>query len=118
SAKREVSPDLRGGGMLMNLDIAKLSEERASWIGKELNPEVWQRKADACQAALNTLGKVLEETGPDIIVMIGDDTHEVFEPDEHIPSVDVFAGDVLPWVPWPGRAGAGQPERELPGSAA
>lgn len=118
SAQREVSPELRGGGMLMNLDIPKLTKEREGWIEKELAPEVWQRKADACQAALNSLSKVLADTAPDVVVMIGDDTHEIFEPDEHIPAVDVFAGDALPWVPWPGRVRTPEPARQLPGKAA
>jgi len=118
SSKRETSPDLRGGGMLMNLDIPKLIEERKGWIEKELSPEVWQRKADVCQDALNTLSKVLADTAPDVVVMIGDDTHEIFEPDEHIPAVDVFAGDSLPWVPWPGRVREPEPARALPGNPA
>ena len=117
SAQREVSPDLRGGGMLMNLHIPKLTQEREGWIGKELTPEVWQRKADACQDALNTLSKVLADTAPDVVVMIGDDTHEIFEPEQHIPAVDVFAGDTLPWVPWPGRVRTPEPARQLPGKA-
>src|SRR2546427_8580610 len=116
--KRELSPELRGGGMLMNLDIPKLTQERAGWIEKELTLEVIQRKADACQDALNTLSKLLSDAAPDVVVMIGDDTHEIFEPDEHIPAVDVFAGDTLPWTPWMGRTRRPEPARELQGKAA
>lgn len=77
-----------------------------------------QRKANICQAALNTLSSVLEETAPDVVVIVGDDTHEIFEPEEHIPAVDVFAGDTLPWVPWPGRVREPEPARALSGKPA
>ena len=48
-------------------------------------------------------------------VIIGDDTHEIFEPDEHIPAVDVFAGSELPWVGWPGRVRTPEPAKILQG---
>ena len=115
SSARELSPHLRGGGILMNLDIPKLTEERKGWIEKELQPDVWQRRADASQAALTTLSKLLKETAPDVCVIIGDDTHEIFEPDEHIPAVDVFAGSALPWVGWPGRVRTPEPAKILQG---
>ncbi len=116
-AKRDMT-DLRGGGMPMNPDYPKLIKERESWIGKELTPEVWQRRHEACQSAIGTLGKVFEETAPEVAVVIGDDTHEVFMPEEHIPAVDVFWGESVPWVPWGQRTGQAQPPRQLPGQPA
>src|SRR5207247_11042926 len=75
--KRDMT-DLTGGGMPMNPDYPKLIKERESWIGTELAPEGWQRRHEACQSAIATLGKIYEDTAPDVAVVIGDDTHEVF----------------------------------------
>lgn len=115
--KRDMA-DARGGGMPMNLDIPRMVEERASWIGKELAPEVWERRHQACQAAIANLGDVLTDTAPDVVVVVGDDTHEIFQPEEHIPTVDVFWGESLPWVPWSQRTSGPQAARQLPGHPA
>jgi hypothetical protein len=112
--KRDMA-DARGGGMPMNLDIPAMIKERESWIGKELTAEVWQRRHEACQRAIATLGDVLADAAPDVAVVVGDDTHEVFMPEEHIPAVDVFWGQQLPWVPWSQRTTRDEPPRQLPG---
>lgn len=114
SAKRDMT-NAHGGGMPMNLDIPQMVEQRKDWIGKELTPEAWERRYTACTEAVATLGKVFAETAPDVVVVIGDDTHEVFMPEEHIPAVDVFWGDTVRWVPRAGRTPTPEPLRELPG---
>lgn len=82
-----------GGLRPMKVDIEAMVREKASWIGKELTPEVWERRHAACQRAVDALGDVLDRVAPDVAVVIGDDTYEVFNPDKHIPAIDVFWGD-------------------------
>src|SRR5437764_15224639 len=82
--KRDMA-DAKGGGMPMNLDIPAMIQERAAWIGKELDPEVWARRHQACQDAIGTLREVSARVSPDVVVVIGDDTRERFIPEEHIP---------------------------------
>src|SRR5438552_1165621 len=96
AAQREESPGLRGGGLLMNLDIPRLKQERESWIARELTPEVWQRRADSCQTALNELTRVVEETAPDVAIVISDDSYEVFL-HGHMPAVDMLTDTAYPW---------------------
>ncbi|MBM2810764.1 MAG: protocatechuate 3,4-dioxygenase [Chloroflexi bacterium] len=88
-----------GGGIPMKLDIPKMIEERASWIGKELQPEVFERRHNSCQAAIETLARTLREVNADVAVVVGDDTHEVFMPEDHIPPIDIFWGDELEHIP-------------------
>ncbi len=88
-----------GGGMPMNLDLDAMVRERASWIDKELKQEVFDRRHDVCQKAIVTLSETRKRVSPDVVVIVGDDTHEVFMPEDHIPAVDVFWGEELRHFP-------------------
>jgi hypothetical protein len=90
----------------MKLDIPAMIRERESWIGKELAPEVWKKRHETCQQAIDQLGEVLKRVAPDVVVIIGDDTHEVFMPEDHIPAIDIYWGDEIPHVPHSSRVRA------------
>ncbi len=100
-----------GGGMPMNLDLDAMVRERASWIDKELKQEVFDRRHNVCQKAIATLSETLKRVSPDVVVIVGDDTHEVFMPEDHIPAVDVFWGKELRHFPHGSR---GQPAEKSP----
>ena len=102
-----------GGGMPMNLDIDRMIKEREPWIGKELEPDVWQRRHEACQAAIAALADKVAQVSPDVVVVVGDDTHEVFMPEEHIPAVDVYWGDSISYAPYGGRGASPKPAQAL-----
>lgn len=99
-----------GGGMPMNLDIDAMIKERESWIGKELQADVWQARHEACQKAISSLAEKMEQVSPDVVVIVGDDTHEVFMPEDHIPSVDVYWGDSIAYVPFSQRSSGTAPQ--------
>lgn len=112
--KRDMTSPM-GGGMRMQLDIEAMVKEHESWIHNELTLEVRQRRYDTCSQAILTLGEVLGEAAPDVCVIVGDDTHEVFMPEEHIPAVDVYWGESIPYVPHSSRVSPEQQiERLLP----
>ena len=106
-----------GGGMRMDLDIEAMIRERASWIDKELEPDVRRRRHATCQEAIASLGEVLASVAPDVAIIIGDDTHEVFMPEDHIPSVDVLWMDEIPHRPHTSRVREGGELSMLPGKA-
>jgi 3-O-methylgallate 3,4-dioxygenase len=113
--KRDMSSPM-GGGMKMDIDIEAMIEERKSWIDKELTFEVRKERFESCWRAINTLGEVYQEASPDVFVLVGDDTHEVFMPEDHIPAIDVFWGETLPYLPHPSRLKGQQPTaRDLQG---
>ncbi len=64
------------------------------WLRKELDPAVFQRKHDACGAAIERLGEALRASRADIVLVIGDDQKEMFTADE-LPALALFAGDRL-----------------------
>jgi hypothetical protein len=64
------------------------------WLRAELDPAVFRRKNDACEAAIATLGTALRACAPDIVLVVGDDQHEMFAPDE-LAALSLFAGDRL-----------------------
>jgi Catalytic LigB subunit of aromatic ring-opening dioxygenase len=103
TAKQELE-NPRGGGMPIPLDIPALIAERAGWIDKEITLDTWKVRSAACESAIATLGKAIGATGADVAVMIGDDTHEVFMPEEHIPAVDVYWGPEIVHIPHPSRS--------------
>ena len=50
-----------------------------------------QKKAAACQAALDRLGDELEAAQPDIVIIVGDDQQELFSPANQ-PAIAIFYG--------------------------
>jgi Catalytic LigB subunit of aromatic ring-opening dioxygenase len=61
-------------------------------IERELEPDVWQRKYEAVQAAVRALGETLVETDPDVVVIVGDDQDELFRR-SNMPAIAVYWGD-------------------------
>lgn len=63
-------------------------------LHKELTPEVWQKRHDACQRGLSRLADTLESVAPDIVLVLGDDQNEVLH-DDNMPVTLVYWGDTL-----------------------
>ncbi|GEO25315.1 hypothetical protein AAC03nite_11000 [Alicyclobacillus acidoterrestris] len=80
--------------------------EIAATIQEQLKPEVWQKKYEACQVAVEHLNQVIQDVDPDIIVVVGDDQEELFW-DDVKPTFGVFWGSELKDLPHP-------PEKEHP----
>ena len=71
-----------------------------SVIEKELTEDKLQTRYNACQQGIATLGVTLEQTAPDIVVMLGDDQLELFN-EGNMPAVLVYWGDTIANVPIP-----------------
>jgi aromatic ring-opening dioxygenase catalytic subunit (LigB family) len=73
--------------------------ERVQRVGErmaaEITPEKMQQRDDACQKALATLGEVIREVSPDVILAFGDDQKEQFH-DDNMPSLCIYHGEQLP----------------------
>jgi len=81
-------------------DFEGLVREKASWIGRELRPEVTQARHEATQVALARLHDVLVEAAPDVLVVIGDDQGEWFSADGQ-PALCIYWGDTVENLPPP-----------------
>ena len=85
---------------LAELDRARLPEfdekvrEHASWIGRELRPEVTGARYDATQAAIQRLADVVAAAAPDVLVVIGDDQGEWFSADNQ-PALCIYWGETV-----------------------
>jgi hypothetical protein len=91
------NPDLRGpDGRHYQYD--ELLAKAGTTFQKELTPETWQKRYDACQRGLARLAETLEAVAPDILVMIGDDQKELFQ-DDNMPALLVYWGDTIHNVP-------------------
>lgn len=77
------------------LDYAGLLGTARSDIAAEITPEKWQQRHNASQAAIATLGRLLDEAHPDVVVIFGDDQHEQFF-DDNLPTFAIYHGDALP----------------------
>jgi 3-O-methylgallate 3,4-dioxygenase len=85
-------------GMLMEkdqkdkrMDYNALCQTAPANIHDEITPEKMKARYDASQRALGTLQQKLEETRPDVLVVIGDDQKEQFQ-DENMPAFSVYRG--------------------------
>ena len=63
-------------------------------IAEQVTPEVFAEKADRIAAGVETLKQTLAEADPDVIVVIGDDHHEMFT--EHLmPTFTLYCGETV-----------------------
>jgi hypothetical protein len=81
-------------------DFDGMVRAKASWIGRELQPDVTRARHDANQAALARLSALLAEVAPDALVVIGDDQNEWFSPDSQ-PALCIYWGDSVDGLPPP-----------------
>ena len=63
-------------------------------IEKELTPEVWQARYDACQVGIKKVGEAMVKAQLDALVVVGDDQYELFS-EENMPAVLVYWGDTV-----------------------
>jgi hypothetical protein len=61
-------------------------------LDAQLQPEVFQRRHSAAQAAVKQLGQVLRNADLDAIVIFGDDQHEQFD-DSNMPAIAIYHGE-------------------------
>ena len=80
----------------------ELLEDADPGIRKEITPEVFQRRYEANQRGISAVAAALEEAAPDILVMVGDDQHEVFQ-DDNMPALAIYYGEQIPYFPHEGR---------------
>jgi 3-O-methylgallate 3,4-dioxygenase len=67
-------------------------------LAAELKAAVWEDKFDRAQAALEELGQRLAAAEPDVVVIVGDDQHELFGADG-VPAIGLFTGECLMDLP-------------------
>jgi 3-O-methylgallate 3,4-dioxygenase len=60
----------------------------------ELDPAVWERKYTRAQQDVDTLGRYLTASAPDVVVLVGDDQREIFD-DDAVPAIGLYTGDGL-----------------------
>jgi 3-O-methylgallate 3,4-dioxygenase len=63
-------------------------------LDAELRPAVWRSKFDRAQNAVEALARMLAAARPDIVVIVGDDQHELFGADG-VPAIGLFTGEAL-----------------------
>ena len=63
-------------------------------LAGELEPSVWRGKFDRAQAAIEALAQRLARAAPDVVVIVGDDQHELFGA-EGVPAIGLFTGESL-----------------------
>jgi 3-O-methylgallate 3,4-dioxygenase len=69
-----------------------------AWLEGELQPDVWQRKYEAVQAAIAEAGRSLAGIAPDALIVIGDDQAELYS-EGNMPAMAVFWGDEVVDIP-------------------
>jgi 3-O-methylgallate 3,4-dioxygenase len=67
-------------------------------IEKQLEPELWQKRYDICQAGLAAVSQKLVEANVDAVIVIGDDQEEVFQED-NFPAMAIYWGDTIVNIP-------------------
>jgi hypothetical protein len=63
-------------------------------LAGELQAPVWRDKFDRAQPAIEVLAKRLAGAEPDVVLIVGDDQHELFGADG-VPAIGLFTGECL-----------------------
>ena len=84
-------------GRTYNYENLKQSRAREK-LEQHLSGEIWRSKQESCQQAIKALGDKLSEVSPDVIVIVGDDQHELFYEDG-MPAFAIFWGDRIQCIP-------------------
>lgn len=71
-----------------------IEERRGENLAREVTPELWRARHQACQTAIAALAQKFEDAAPDAAVIIGNDQHELFT-EENFPAFSVFWGDTI-----------------------
>ena len=83
-----------------HLDLPALRAKARPGMEAELTMEVWQRRYDACQVAIDRIGEIHREVNADVAVIIGNDQDEMFKFD-NMPAIAVYWGDSIDDIPRP-----------------
>ena len=76
------------------IDYAGLLKQAKPGMEGELSEKKMQARYEATQEALDSLGRILTEAAPDVLVVLGDDQHEQFL-DSNMPMFCIFRGSLL-----------------------
>ncbi|MEA2640936.1 MAG: oxygenase [Chloroflexota bacterium] len=75
-----------------------LETRRDAHFEREVSPEKFQARWDACQRAIAHLGETLDRVAPDVCILLGDDQHEAFH-DDNMPSIAIYNGATVDDAP-------------------
>lgn len=76
----------------------ELLAKRGDSLADLLTQDVLDAKYERVQAGLSSVRGILDEAAPDVLVIIGDDQHELFRADG-IPTISVFRGESVADLP-------------------
>jgi len=97
------------------LDYAGLTKRAKPGIERDLEPDRWRERDEACQRAIASLGERVRAVKPDAFVVVGDDQQEQFHED-NMPTFAIFNGETLPMAHREGRSSEWQ-QAEIAGWA-
>jgi len=77
-----------------------VAQRQPEGIADQISPEVFAEKADRIAKGVETLKQTLADADPDVLVVIGDDHHEMFT--EHLmPTFTLYWGETVEAIPPP-----------------
>jgi 3-O-methylgallate 3,4-dioxygenase len=79
------------------LDYPGLLKRAKPGLERELTPEKFRERDEACQAGIQTLGEALRASKADVVVIFGDDQQEQFH-DDNMPTFAIYHGKSIPVV--------------------
>jgi hypothetical protein len=79
------------------LDYQALLKRAKPGLERELTPERFRERDEACQKAIRTLGDALRASQADVVIIFGDDQQEQFH-DDNMPMFAIYHGKTIPVV--------------------
>lgn len=96
------------------LDYPALVKRAKPGLEKELTPDKFEERDQACLKAVGKLGDALRASNADVVVIFGDDQHEQFG-DDNMPTFAIYHGKSIPVVRDSGLRPSGWKEAERRG---
>lgn len=76
-------------------ELLERAKKERPWLVDEVTVEKMQARYDRAMAGVQALGELLQQTAPDVLVVVGDDQYEQFQ-DDNMPVFCIFRGSTLP----------------------
>src|SRR5689334_5881179 len=73
---------------------AELAAKYGDTVADQITPEVWRERHGKALAAIDRLGRDLRGLDLDLVLVVGDDQHEMFDFD-NIPSLAIYYGNKI-----------------------
>ena len=75
-----------------------VAERKSEDLGEQIDPELWRKRYDEITNAVSAAEDALEEADPDVLIVVGEDHHEIYS-QAAMPTFSIYWGEEVEAIP-------------------